>query len=914
MRLLTFKQSLFGLILLAFSLAATAQTMRPIETKISLARDNGTAFDLVRPFAASATAEKQALKFAPQGQFLDLDLSQTKAIAAAKPEALTLEIPFNGQSLRAELVRNEVVTPDFTVITSKSHGQPIQVAQGAHYQGILSGEKNSLVAVSFAPDGEVMGVFSSPKTDGNVVLGKLELPGNTRRYIAYNDHQVLANSPVVCHTLDKEDLKLGSGGSQAEVNGCVRVFLEADYELFTNKGTAATTLSYLQGVFNQVATLYTTEAISTKLSQVFIWVNPDAYSTSNANTALTQFKTLRTQFTGDVAHLTGLGGGNLGGVGYIDVLCFSGYNYSFSNISASYSTVPTYSWTVECMTHEIGHNLGSNHTHWCGWTGGALDNCYTVEGSCSAGPAPTNGGTIMSYCHLTSSGINLSNGFGSQPGNQIRTRVGAASCLAASCTTNACAAPSSMTASSIGTTTATVGWGAVSGASSYSLKYRTIINNPAWTTVSTTSTSANLTGLVAGEDYEAVVTTVCSSGSSDNTLGIIFTTLDAGGGSCGTPTGNAVSSITASTATYSWGSVSGATYYGVSYKTSASGTWGTESTQTSTSKALSGLTASTSYDVRVRANCSGAWGATYATSTFTTSAASSCGVPAGFSVTNITFNSATINWGAVSGATKYTLQYKKSTVTSWTSVSNITTTYKALTSLTQAMTYNYRVLSVCSTGSSAYSATNSFTTGTCANPNTPTAASIAATSATISWAAVSGALNYTLQYKKTSASKWTTVSNIASASYILNALTANSSYTVQVRTNCSSTVYSGYSSTLTFTTATAVDGTGGGHRTFDGGDESDDRNDAQPQVGMEEGIALAPNPASSYLTVALKLREETGLKIEILDLVGRLIQSQLAEVQDGSVQFQISDLPKGLYIVRVATATEIKWTRRFTKI
>ena len=48
------------------------------------------------------------------------------------------------------------------------------------------------------------------------------------------------------------------------------------------------------------------------------------------------------------------------------------------------------------ITHETGHNLGSNHTQWCGWPGGAIDNCYDTEGNCEPGPAPVNGGTMMS--------------------------------------------------------------------------------------------------------------------------------------------------------------------------------------------------------------------------------------------------------------------------------------------------------------------------------------------------------------------------------------------------------------------------------------------------------------------------------------------------------------------------------------
>jgi hypothetical protein len=52
------------------------------------------------------------------------------------------------------------------------------------------------------------------------------------------------------------------------------------------------------------------------------------------------------------------------------------------------------------------------------------------EGTCSSFPAnPVGGGTIMSYCHLQAVGINLSLGFGPQPGALIRNTVNAGTCL-----------------------------------------------------------------------------------------------------------------------------------------------------------------------------------------------------------------------------------------------------------------------------------------------------------------------------------------------------------------------------------------------------------------------------------------------------------------------------------------------------
>ncbi|MGB3077166.1 MAG: hypothetical protein WBB36_17710, partial [Chitinophagales bacterium] len=46
------------------------------------------------------------------------------------------------------------------------------------------------------------------------------------------------------------------------------------------------------------------------------------------------------------------------------------------------------------------------------------------------------GGTIMSYCNLTTFGINFNKGFGLLPGDAIRAAVDASSCLSSSCVPN----------------------------------------------------------------------------------------------------------------------------------------------------------------------------------------------------------------------------------------------------------------------------------------------------------------------------------------------------------------------------------------------------------------------------------------------------------------------------------------------
>lgn len=93
---------------------------------------------------------------------------------------------------------------------------------------------------------------------------------------------------------------------------------------------------------------------------------------------------------------------------------------------------------------------------------------------------------------------------------------------------------------------------------------------------------------------------------------------------CGTPSGLSAGSITQTGATLSWGAVSGANTYNLQWKLGSSSTWTTVSGLTSTSYALSGLTANTAYNYQVQAICT-AGSSSYSTAaSFTTQSAGGC--------------------------------------------------------------------------------------------------------------------------------------------------------------------------------------------------------------------------------------------------------------------------------------------------
>jgi hypothetical protein len=88
---------------------------------------------------------------------------------------------------------------------------------------------------------------------------------------------------------------------------------------------------------------------------------------------------------------------------------------------------------------------------------------------------------------------------------------------------------------------------------------------------------------------------------------------------------------------------------------------------------------------------------------------STCNQPASLVASSITSSGANLSWGTVAGASNYTLQYKKSSTSTWTTV-NVSTTSYALTGLSASTTYNWQVRTNCGTTSSAYTPGTNFTT------------------------------------------------------------------------------------------------------------------------------------------------------------------------------------------------------------
>jgi hypothetical protein len=166
-----------------------------------------------------------------------------------------------------------------------------------------------------------------------------------------------------------------------------------------------------------------------------------------------------------------------------------------------------------------------------------------------------------------------------------------------------------------------------------------------------------------------------------------------------------------------------------------------------------------------------------------------CDAPTGLGSSNITASGATVSWAAVSGASSYTVEYKEQSAGTWTTAASATTSTSVnLDGLLGNTLYDWRVRTNCSGNQSSFSAAQ-FTTlapPPCDAPTGLNSSNITSSSATVSWTAVSGAVSYTVDYKRQVDANWTTAASATTSTSVnLGSLSASTLYDWRVRTNCS---------------------------------------------------------------------------------------------------------------------------------
>ena len=184
------------------------------------------------------------------------------------------------------------------------------------------------------------------------------------------------------------------------------IAIDTDQEFLSKfNGNTAAALGYAQTLVAAADEIYKRDTgVQLRISFARIWTTADPWTSTTSSAALPEFRSYWVANQGtvnrDVAHL--LSGRSLGGgIAWLDAVC-SDYAYGVEgNLSGFFPTPMVMNngqnWDVMVFNHELGHNAGSIHTH---------ERTPPVDGCGNGDCSQASTGTIMSYCHQCSGGMN----------------------------------------------------------------------------------------------------------------------------------------------------------------------------------------------------------------------------------------------------------------------------------------------------------------------------------------------------------------------------------------------------------------------------------------------------------------------------------------------------------------------------
>lgn len=192
----------------------------------------------------------------------------------------------------------------------------------------------------------------------------------------------------------------------------IEIGIDTTHEFFlATGGDANAAINYAAALLSSVSSIYTrdVEAAYTITGFRIHATSDDPYASSNDS--LVYLERMRSLLlansfpsslqNADLVHLLHKSGGSgLGGVAYLEAMCDpTGYKAGFSDLFIDLADLGStgYAWDADVVAHELGHNVGSPHTH-C--YNPPIDRCYNQESGCYSGSPVNTRGTIMSYCHL----------------------------------------------------------------------------------------------------------------------------------------------------------------------------------------------------------------------------------------------------------------------------------------------------------------------------------------------------------------------------------------------------------------------------------------------------------------------------------------------------------------------------------
>ena len=323
--------------------------------------------------------------------------------------------------------RVEPMTADAQLVVSERAAdgriveRPIPRPAGQWWTGVVEGEPGSRAMLSrsaagvlgFVQDSHGTGVIASDVPGGNgpvvsYVMG--ELPPGT-----------VEGDPWICTELPAPDapaLDHRPRAVMAEPCRQLRVAVDTDNEFYAKFAAApdpaAATTAYTATIYAGMLSIYQADLqILPAVNYLRLWptATTDPWTTTTSSNALTEFRNYwlanGTSVTRD--HVQMLSARSLGGgIAWTNAACGS-YAYSVCGNMRGSFPYPLVSnnasnWDIIVTTHELGHGVGTTHTH--NFCPTPADTCAPsgYYGTCQTAQTCIPNGTIMSYCHLCTGG------------------------------------------------------------------------------------------------------------------------------------------------------------------------------------------------------------------------------------------------------------------------------------------------------------------------------------------------------------------------------------------------------------------------------------------------------------------------------------------------------------------------------
>ena len=291
--------------------------------------------------------------------------------------------------------------------------------------GFVEGESDSLAYVAISEFGtngfvEIRGEMTSLST-GPVVAGRdlvsslktmalSDLDGATAApACGFEAGDVLLEPFGGQHSFEGDEVLLdGSEGTQGVGCRIAQIAIETDYE-YTNRlfgGNTTASAAYAVSLIGAISEIYERDVdVSLSVPFVRVWgANNDPYTAGGDPLDEVRDHWRASMGSVDrtlVHYLTGKQNMAYGGVAYLSTVCSTQWGYGVSGYLNGFFPYPLVdhsgNWDLVVAAHEMGHNFGTGHTH----------DSYTpvIDGCGNGNCAGAFGGTIMSYCHTCSGGI-----------------------------------------------------------------------------------------------------------------------------------------------------------------------------------------------------------------------------------------------------------------------------------------------------------------------------------------------------------------------------------------------------------------------------------------------------------------------------------------------------------------------------